>query len=414
MAKHLLLLFFSFSTLIANSSQLQQDELKKVYSLTKTNLDSAYELSYELLKECNSNEDYFGLVKLNYLLAFLHHRDENIGKSLLHYLEAIRYSENANYEGSIKDAIDMRHNIANLYRIYKTNNLAIQYYKEAIEMADWIDDKKKSNYSKFNLALTLKQDGRGPEAISLFQEMLPSSSEKTKNRIINEIGLIYKDLGDFESSKLYFEKLLNIDEKYKIYTAKALHNLGLIEYEIGSINNAIDLINESIDVKESIEGVDQRSLFISHKTLGDYLFEQEEHGNALQTYESAEKLIDEVKNEAISYELYRSMSQLNYEIGRPDAARNYSNLYSKTIDDYIQSQQNLQEIDRQYNMDLITKRWEDQVAKQEQIASILLYSKIISGSLLSLLLLTIGFNWYQKARLRKSILEDLIKLKVID
>ena len=64
-------------------------------------------------------------------------------------------------------------------------------------------------------------------------------------------------------------------------------------------------------------------------------------------------------------------------------------------------------------MDLITKRYFDEVAKQEQVASILMYSKLISGTLLFLLLFSLWYNWYQKARLRKSIAQELIDLKMI-
>ncbi|WP_462248548.1 tetratricopeptide repeat protein [Ekhidna sp.] len=413
MVRHILLILFITTSYLASSSTTQV-ELDQVYSLTKNNLDSAYTLSYELLKKYDSQDEYYGLVKLNYLLGYYQSREGNIGKSVLHYLEAIRYVDEADYDNVQKDAIDIRQNLANLYRKFKANDLAIKYYKEGIEIADWLDDRKKINSLKFNLALTYKQADYNEEAIALFKELLDVSSTKRRYRVINELGLIFKNTGDFENAKAYFLQLQNVEDKYLIYSAKALHNLGRMEYDSNNPEKAIDLISRSISIKEKISDVDERSLFISYKTLGEYLFSMGDLSATEIAYNSAEKLIDAVKDESLSFELYRSISQLKYETDNPEKARDYSNLYSKAVDDFLESQQDLQAIDRQYNMDLITKRYFDEVAKQERISNILFYSKMISGSLLFLLLLTVGYNWYQKVQLRKSIIQDLINLKVVD
>lgn len=414
MTKLLLLFFLVFNIFFAQSSPIQKEDVDRVYALHKIDSDSAYKLSYHLIQECKTSEDYYGLVKLNYLLGFLHKKDKDIGKSVLHYLEAIRFSEEAEYEDLSTDAIVLRYNLGNLYRTYKANELAITYYQEAIEVADWVDDQEMLVKLKFNLALTYEQANQSEQAIALFNELLTLSTKEREKRILNQLGLIYWEQGDLENAKLQFKKLLVVDEQFKIYTAKALHNLGEIEFEIGNKKRAIELINESIQIKQEINEVDERSLFISHKVLGDYLFDQKDFKEALNVYAKAETLIDAVKHESMSFELYRSLSQLNYEMNNAEEARIYSNLHASTVDSYLLAQQSLQETDRQFNMDLITKRYLEEVAKQEQIASILLYSKVISGSLLALLLFTIGLNWYQKVQLRRSIVRDLINLKVVD
>ena len=414
MAKQLLLFIFIINGFLASSSSISEEELNEIYSLLDTNHDSAYALSYSLLEVCNNEEDYYGLVKLNYILGYLHKQDGNVGKSVLHYLESIRFSKDANYDGLEKDAISIRKNLANLYRIYKAHDLAITYFNEAIEIADWTNNQKQLVSLKFNLALTLQQNNQSALAISTFKEILNLSSDKRKKRIINELGLIHWGLEDYENAKMYFNQLLEIDEGSELYSAKAMHNLGEIEFESGNMEKGIELIRNAINLKLKINSEDQRSLFISYKKLGDFLYAKLDFSGAKNAYSMAEDLVSAVKHDVYSYELYRSISQLNYELGDPQNGKLYSNLYSKRVDEYIESQQLLQETDRQYNMDLITKRYLDQVDKQEQIASILLYSKVISGSLLALLLLTIGINWYQKVQLRKSIVRDLINLKVVD
>ena len=414
MTKHLLLLFLIVNIFPAKASSLRTEELDYVYSLRKTNVDSAFALSYELLKKCNNSDDYYGLVKLNFFLGFLHKEDNNFGKSVLHYLEAVRYAEKADYANLIKDKVSIRQNLANTYRIYKANDLAISYYKEAIELAEAIEDKKNIISMKFNVALTYVQNDQTGEAISLFKELLDISSKERKSRIFNELGLIYWQIGEPEEAKKYFNSLLDLDEGHKIYTAKALHNLGEIEFEYGDPDKAIELINESIRLKKNIEDVDQRSLFISCKVFGDFLFSRKKLADAQEAYLLAESLISSVKNESFSFELYRSLSELNYEFGNQTKARQYSNLYSRNINEYLITQQGLQEHDHQYNINLITQRYFDEIIRQERIASILFYSKLISGTLLGLLLFTIGFNQYRKVQLRKSIVRSLINFKFID
>ncbi|MEQ8626159.1 tetratricopeptide repeat protein [Ekhidna sp.] len=414
MVKHLLLFTYLLSTLSAFSFSLKENELQAIYSLTKTNTDSAYTVSYDYLNKCNEENDYYGIVKLNYLLGFLHNRDNDIGKSVLHYLEAIRYSDKATYEGVMSDKISVRKNLAHIYRIYKVNDLAINYYLEAIQIAEEINDQNNIVASKFNLALTYIENEQTDLAISTFEEIFELSTTERKKRIINEIGLIHWKSGNLEKAKNYFSELLNDDGSYRLYTAKALHNLGEIEYELGNSIEAIRLIESSIELKNEIEEVDKRSLFISYKALGDFLFQTGYFKEAKKAYAYAEPLVSSVQNEAFSYELFRSLSQLNYELGNQIEARNYSSAYTNSVDGYLEMQQKIQETDKQYNIDLITKRYMDEVAKQERIASILFYSKLISGTLLALLLFSVGYNWYQKVRMRRSIVRELVDLKIID
>ncbi len=414
MGKQLLLLVYLVSTISAYSFSINEKELNGIYSLTKTNIDSAYTLSYNYLDKCNQDNDYYGIVKLNYLLGFLHKKDNNIGKSVLHYLEAIRYAKYADYEGLLDDEVSLRKNLANTYRIYKANELAIKYYTEAINITDQIGDQKNSISLKFNLALTYAQTDEINSAIKLFNSLIEISEKERKKRIINELGLIHWELGDLEKAKEYFSQLIEVADGYQLYKAKALHNLGEIEYELGNNEEAIELIKSSIQLKNEISDVDQRSLFISYKALGDFLFQKGAFAEAQKAYASAEPLVESVQNEAFSYELFRSLSQLNYELGNPFKARNYSTIYSNKVDGYLEMQQKIQETDKQYNIDLITKRYMDEVARQERIASILFYSKLISGSLLALLLFSVGYNWYQKVRMRRSIVKELVDLKFID
>ncbi|MEQ9302736.1 MAG: hypothetical protein RJQ14_02380 [Marinoscillum sp.] len=112
--------------------------------------------------------------------------------------------------------------------------------------------------------------------------------------------------------------------------------------------------------------------------------------------------------------MYKLLANCYFEKNLYAESKKYEDLYSESLNNFLKTQEDIQETDRRYNMDLITKRYFDEVAKQEKIATILFYSKLISGTLLALLLFTIGFNWYQKVKLRKNLVRDLMALKMID
>ena len=56
----------------------------------------------------------------------------------------------------------------------------------------------------------------------------------------------------------------------------------------------------------------------------------------------------------------------------------------------------------------------EKVEKQEKIASILFYSRLTSGGLVALLLFVIGYNRYEKLRIKRSIEKQLIHLEMME
>ena len=91
----------------------------------------------------------------------------------------------------------------------------------------------------------------------------------------------------------------------------------------------------------------------------------------------------------------------------------YSRQYFEHVQDFIASQNEVQKKDKEYNFELITKRYFDNVEKQDRVASIMMYSKISTGGLVLLLILVVMYYQIEKHRLRKSIERELRTLKVI-
>ncbi|MEO1253676.1 MAG: hypothetical protein AAFY41_02145, partial [Bacteroidota bacterium] len=135
---------------------------------------------------------------------------------------------------------------------------------------------------------------------------------------------------------------------------------------------------------------------------------------ALNYLKKAESIISYAQQDPSSFKIYKTFSNVYYSQGLEDLGKKYSEIFFDKTEAFLETQKDIQRKDKEYNFDLITQRYFDQVKKQEKIASILLWSKTISGSLLALLLLTIAYNRYQKVQLRKNLVQELVDLKVIE
>ncbi len=416
--KHLLYVFL-FTAAISLSAGVTTNSAKEnlaaIDPYLSSNLDSALILSKAYLEKYEIERNGFGIVKGNLYLGYISNLLKDHGKTVLYYLEGIRQADLYDYDGIEVDKIWLRRNIANTFRQFEANQLATRYNLEAIEIAKNNNILSQEIDIKFNQALVYQNDEQFTESVQLFIGLLSIVTDNIyRYRITNQIGLVYMEMGNYEEAGAYFKQLLEIPYENRSFTAKALHNLGEIAYEEGSIEKTIDNLREAVNLFESIEDVNNYNLFLSYRNIGRHLHEISKDDEALEYLKRAEKIASYAEWDAGSFEIYKTISNIYYDKGMNEIGSNYIDIYVSKTEDYLETQEEIQRRDKEYNFDLIAKRYFDEVKKQEQIASILFYSKTISGSLLFLLLLTIGYNRYQKVQLRKHLVRELVELKVIE
>lgn len=404
----LLILLITFK--LSTSANIK-DDLGRIYDLLLSDREAAKELILKLKSTNDDLRDDLWMVRSNFYLAYIHKLDDEYGKSVIYYLEAIRNAENASYEGIIPEKISLHKNLSNIFHQFNAHDLGESYSDKALEFAQLSTDTSQIISIKLNKAINLRKRERFDSAIDLFLEVYSMSPSE---RVVNEIGLAFMLKKDWINAKLYFNKLLEEKNTSKIYTARAFHNLGEIEYENGNIEDAIGKLIVSIEIKESLSKKDFKSLFTSYMVTSEYLLEMNALDDARAFLEKAEKLTSKINLSLEQFHIYELLSEYNSLIGETGESQYYSNLYSSKLKSHIDTQEEIQETDKRYNMDLITKRYFDEVAKQEKIASILFYSRLTSGGLLALLLLVIGYNRYEKMRIRRSIEQKLVQFEMLD
>jgi len=391
-------------------------ELKVIDQFLENDLDSAQVLAENLLDASSSHDDHYGRVIANLYLGYILKKKGDFARSVIYYLDGIRYADQEYYENIESDRIWLRRNLANTFRTFNANRLATDYNLEAINIAEEIGNSKQLISLLLNQALVYQNNNQLIHSIETLKNILPliDQGDEYYYRVTNQIGLVYLEDKDYDNAKKYFEKLLEVSDSFIPYKAKALHNLGEIAYETGSIDESINLISLAVSLKQSTPNTSEYSLFNSYKNLGRYLFEIGKIDEAEDFLIQAEKISHSSEWDPKSFEIYKTLSNLYYHSGQNDKGMKYSQLYFSKVQNFIETQEEVEKEAKEYNFDLITARYFDQVEKQEKIASILFISKLSSGSLLALLILVIFYYQFEKTRVRKSIERELRVLNVLD
>lgn len=376
--------------------------------------DSAIMLANKLLQKSENSSNYFGLVKANLYLGFLHEQ-KSPGKAVLYYLEGMRFCEKANLDSVAKDQIWLRRNLSNIFRRYESNDLATSYNLEAIKIAESQQDKYQIFNLKLNQGLIYQNDKDFEKAVIYLREALNLDLEDSYTyRLINQLGLVYLESGNLTKAKEYFKRLIQLPEDQKLYSAKALHNLGEIFYAEDSTQNAIENLRKAISIKVSFEKIDYYSLFNSYLILGRYLLNAGTLEEAEHYLKKAESISSYAEFDPKSFEVYKNLSNLYFNTNKHTIGNYYIEKYFTIVQNFIETQKEIQRKDKEYNFELITKRYFDELEKQDRIASILFISKLSSGSLIALLIFVITYYQVRKVALRKSIKKELQALKLID
>ncbi|WP_420577908.1 hypothetical protein [Ekhidna sp.] len=373
-------------------------------------------LADDFLNDAISKGSDEEIVQANFTMAYILDENGEYGKAIIYYLESIRHAEQASYDGVKKSLISLHKNCGVIFRKFKAFNLAKEYYRKGLELAHQESDEKQIISINYNLSGILLDESDYNGAVTILEQLLKRDVENSKYfDILNRLSYAYIQNLDFVSARSKLDEIvLRKDESPIKLLAYAYQNLGTIESLEGNFQKADDYFNKAIEnITQSSDPLPSsvfKIYFDKAKNFSDW----SKPGLAIETYAKAENLIGQISQHPEYFEIYKAIANIHFDLENFQKSKTYEDLYSKSVNTYLLQQEEIQQSDKQYNMDLITKRYFDEVAKQERIASILFYSKLISGSLLALLLMSVGFNWYQKVRLRRSIVRELIDLKILD
>lgn len=413
--RKLLVLFFVFRSIALLAIDSIEDQVNQISKLISTHPDSAYSLGSELLTKSNSTNNDFGIVQSNYILAYLNEQKGDYGKAIIYYLESIRHAEKSSYKDVSKTLASLYKNCGVIFRKFKAFELAEEYYLSSLEYAIKSNDLNQQLSINYNLARVYRESGDEILAIEILEKYLPLTEKLSPMYFdyMNRLALSYYEVGEFQKSININEAVINqigdLDDKMKSYS---YHNLAKSLKEIKNYKLSEYYYDMSIALTLQIKN--RQQLFFSYYSKGLLFKETNRLSSAIPYFVKAESIIPELKNDPDYFKIYNDMADIYFNLKDFSKSKTYQDLYFSRLNTFLELQNEFQENNRRDNIDLITKRYLDEIKKQEKIASILFYSRITSGGLLLLLLFVIGYNRYEKIRVRKSIERQLVKLEILE
>lgn len=177
--------------------------------------------------------------------------------------------------------------IADAFRKVKDEEIAINYYRKAIEIEE--------KYGE----------------------------QKNVSTVYEEIADAYYSSGDFQNSLTSFEKSLSLKEKSgdKPGASKVLSDIANVYEATYDYKNAINYYQQSARIKDSIK--DETGLKDVMNDLGDVYYKQKVLTSSILSYEKTVNLIQKLKmNEALG-PVYNKMGVAHYEMGNYTEAEKF-------------------------------------------------------------------------------------------
>ena len=227
--------------------------------------------------------------------------------------------------------------LANTYTEMGDNDKAIEVLGTAMEQAKRIGDKQgqaaifstlgTTYMNKGNLGLMI---GYHEKALEIYQET--GNTEKLYHNLYT-IGYAYRDKGDLDKGLDYLKRSLviarNLDNKIAI--KNTLYIIGTVYKNKGDIDTAQDFLKQGQVL--AVTGLTKEETGIFHLRDGIMCYEMGEYENAIEFFNNANKILEEVAN--IPKYLYSlSFTGYTYNImGSYDMALNY---FERALEQYEQ------------------------------------------------------------------------------
>lgn len=239
--------------------------------------DSSYIYNHRALKLSSLINDSIGLAKSNYILG-LHHLNNDVLDSAYSYFYNSEklYDKIHNIKAGGYSALAMAITQKNVRDYVGAQESSIK----AIRLFEKIDEKRYLASSYNNLAIVSKSLGEYESSIDYYKKVYEYREELKKgdkllnSSTLNNLGMVYMDMGDYPEAISNFKKGLLYDsleiKKPKAYV-RLIDNLGYAEYKNGDMDSFPDLLLEALN--KSREENDRIAMVSSGVHLSEIYFE---------------------------------------------------------------------------------------------------------------------------------------------
>jgi tetratricopeptide (TPR) repeat protein len=175
---------------------------------------------------------------------------------------------------------------------------------------EWLKDsenyKNIPDHVKYQFAGFIINELREPNvAIESYKkglELLPEGELKSKGNkstFLNNIGMIYRQMGDYDNALKYYDEALSIAKQIGDLkgTATRLSNIGRIYFDKGDLDKALEYFNEAVEIDQKLgEFVDLDGKATRLNNIGMVYQVKEDYDNALKYLKEVLKIDEKAGN----------------------------------------------------------------------------------------------------------------------
>jgi len=376
---------------------------------TKEHVDGLFDKAYATLDDHPDSSYYYAELALDFaekkdlewhqanakfIQGYVYEQKHQFSKAILLYLEAVNVLEELSDERSKKDHAKILINCGNILRDHYKFHDALELYDQALEITDKYDFSTRKVKIHFNKSITYEMMGEYnlsiDQAVSCYELSVMNEDERMMIKAWNRLGLIHQINGHLEESVDYYLHIINHSFKSTngaLHKARAFHNLANIYVE----KNENVLVEKNFRSAEKlfIENLYNTGLYVTYKDLNSYYLSQSKFDKATEAGSLALKLYNQMPLELDNYKLFKNLSELNYQTGNYELAKQYMEKYHSENVAFIAQRNFIAQQSDKFKIEVVLAGYYDQIKSRERVAQ--LTNWLIVVLVISLVIVGLGY-----------------------
>ncbi|MEQ9303107.1 MAG: hypothetical protein RJQ14_04260, partial [Marinoscillum sp.] len=400
---------FSVSAFAADLKPLYDDI---IIEYRAKNVHSAIEKGATLLEtaKLENNEEF--LIKTYYLMAFIHSHSDNFGDAIIYYLEGARHAELSSNPDLKANLISMYKNLALILGDYKHYELSHKFINEGLRVAKEQNNTKQIIELLNNRIHELISEEKYQEALIEIEGLENGYDISLEQQIAlsNKSGVVYHNLGDTVLAIKNYLQVINNDPDINPGTySMSLLNLVNIYFEKRQNEQATDYYHQTVDF--SLKNELNQRVIRGYQKLGEVLFQLEKYSLALNYFKKGIEYLEEGDISVNSYEIFKEISNTHTALNDYESALKYERIYSVKLEEFIEQQKKIEELDKKYNIQLLTERYFDLLAADQEKKETERLAKFGIGGTSFVFLSILFLMLYKQQRTKLSIEKELTNIE---
>ncbi len=364
------ILILAFLGLFSSDVEKEVDQLhQNSIALLDSDVDEARNIAQKAYEISVQNQFDWGKAHSLFIMAYCDDDKNQLNKAVPEYLKALEGYEKVETKRSRLNQAKIYKNLGIIFDAHYKYPDAINFYKKGYSIASDYKDIALMKKILHSMAIAYRHSGDLVKAAEIQFEKLSLDGDDPKEDIeaYNQLGLIHKDLGDYDEARGYYEHILALEKNKKVssFRAYAYHNIATCYRLENQFKIAEQMYFNAIGELKSTE--EESDLFNSYLDLTELYIQVQDYENAKIYGTLASEISDGILITIENNKINHYLSQIYFATNQPEKAKIYSDKYVEQMEALYDRQKDLAIKADQAKIDQITQEYFNQQQQEEQV-----------------------------------------------